>query len=74
MKVAVDTNVLVRAVVCDDPAQATVAAAVLTDAELIAVALRACANLFGCCCAYMAFSKPTRPARFGRYWPPPTWK
>ncbi len=39
MKVAVDTNVLVRAVVRDDPAQATVAAAVLTDAELIAVAL-----------------------------------
>jgi predicted nucleic acid-binding protein len=39
MKVAVDTNVLVRAVVRDDPAQATAAAAVLTDAELIAVAL-----------------------------------
>ncbi len=39
MKVAVDTNVLVRAVVRDDPAQADVAAAVLTDAELIAVAL-----------------------------------
>ena len=39
MKVAVDTNVLVRAVVCDDPAQARVAATVLTDAELIAVAL-----------------------------------
>ena len=39
MKVAVDTNVLVRAVVCDDPAQASVAAKVLTDAELIAVAL-----------------------------------
>jgi len=38
MKVAVDTNVLVRAVVGDDPAQATVAAKVLTDAELIAVA------------------------------------
>lgn len=38
MKVAVDTNVLVRAVVRDDPAQADVAAAVLTDAELIAVA------------------------------------
>ncbi|MEA0630896.1 type II toxin-antitoxin system VapC family toxin [Xanthomonas campestris pv. campestris] len=36
---AVDTNVLVRAVVRDDPAQADVAAAVLTDAELIAVAL-----------------------------------
>ena len=35
---AVDTNVLVRAVVRDDPAQADVAAAVLTDAELIAVA------------------------------------
>ncbi len=39
MKVAVDTNVLVRAVVRDDPAQASVAAKVLTDAELIAVAL-----------------------------------
>lgn len=38
MKVAVDTNVLIRAVVCDDPAQAKVAAKVLTDAELIAVA------------------------------------
>jgi len=39
MKVTVDTNVLVRAVVQDDPAQASVAAKVLTDAELIAVAL-----------------------------------
>jgi predicted nucleic-acid-binding protein len=38
MKVAVDTNVLVRAVVRDDPVQANVAATVLTDAELIAVA------------------------------------
>lgn len=39
MKVCVDTNVLVRAVVRDDPAQASAAAKVLTDAELIAVAL-----------------------------------
>lgn len=39
MKVAVDTNVLVRAVVRDDPAQASVATKVLTDAELIAIAL-----------------------------------
>jgi len=39
MKVAVDTNVLVRAVVRDDPAQAGIAAKVLTDAELIGVAL-----------------------------------
>lgn len=39
MKVAVDTNVLVRAVVRDDPVQANIAATVLTDAELIAVAL-----------------------------------
>ena len=39
MKVVVDTNVLVRAVVRDDPTQAAVAAEVLTDAELIAVAL-----------------------------------
>jgi predicted nucleic-acid-binding protein len=39
MKVAVDTNVLVRAVVRDDPVQANIAAQVLIDAELIAVAL-----------------------------------
>jgi len=39
MKVTVDTNVLVRAVVRDHPAQASVAAKVLTDADLIAVAL-----------------------------------
>lgn len=39
MKIVVDTNVLVRAVVRDDPAQANVAAKVLADAELIAVAL-----------------------------------
>lgn len=38
MKVAVDTYVLVRAVVGDDPVQAKAAARVLTDAELIAVA------------------------------------
>jgi predicted nucleic-acid-binding protein len=39
MKLAVDTNVLVRAVVCDDPVQAGVAAKLLTDAGLIAIAL-----------------------------------
>ncbi len=39
MRIAVDTNVLVRAVVCDDPAQARVATKILTDAELIAIAL-----------------------------------
>ena len=38
MKVAVATNVLVRAAVRDDPVQADAAAKVLTDAELIAVA------------------------------------
>ena len=39
MKVAVDTNVLVRAVVRDDPAQARAAAKVLTEADFIAIAL-----------------------------------
>lgn len=39
MKVAVDTNVLVRAVVRDNSKQARIAARLLTDAELIAVAL-----------------------------------
>ncbi|MES2128296.1 MAG: type II toxin-antitoxin system VapC family toxin [Pseudomonadota bacterium] len=39
MKVTVDTNVLVRAVVQDDPVQAQQAAKVLLDATLIAVTL-----------------------------------
>ncbi len=39
MKVVVDTNVLVRAVMRDDAAQGRVAAKILTDAEVIAVAL-----------------------------------
>ena len=39
MKVAVDTNVLVRAVVRDDPKQAEAAVRLLAQAELIAVAL-----------------------------------
>lgn len=39
MKVTVDTNVLIRAVVRDDPAQARVAAALMTEASLVAVAL-----------------------------------
>jgi predicted nucleic-acid-binding protein len=38
VKVTVDMNVLVRAAVRDDPAQAAVAAALLNNAELIAVA------------------------------------
>ena len=39
MKVAVDTNVLVRAVVRDDKAQARAAVKVMRDAELIAIAV-----------------------------------
>ena len=39
MKWSVDTNVLIRAVVQDDPAQARKASKLLTQAELIAVAL-----------------------------------
>ena len=39
MKVTVDTNVLVRAVVRDDAAQARVAAKVLTNATVVAVAM-----------------------------------
>lgn len=39
VKIVVDTNVLVRAAVGDDAAQARVAAKVLTQAELVAVAL-----------------------------------
>ncbi len=39
MKVAVDTNILVRAVVRDDEQQADAAAALLQNAEIIAVSL-----------------------------------
>lgn len=39
MKIAVDTNVLVRAVIGDDARQAKLAAKLLTEADLVAVAL-----------------------------------
>jgi predicted nucleic-acid-binding protein len=39
VKIAVDTHVLVRAAVRDDATQANIAAKLLTDAELVAVAL-----------------------------------
>jgi predicted nucleic-acid-binding protein len=39
MKITVDTNVLVRAVVRDDARQARISATLLKDAELIAVSL-----------------------------------
>jgi predicted nucleic-acid-binding protein len=39
MRVSVDTNVLVRAVMVDDPTQAHKAIRVLSEAELIAVAM-----------------------------------
>ena len=39
MKITADTNVLVRAIVADDPRQARAAQAVLRDADLIAVPL-----------------------------------
>ncbi|MYM70263.1 PIN domain-containing protein [Pseudoduganella sp. FT55W] len=45
MKITVDTNVLVRAVVQDDPAQAQRAAAILLNAGLIAVTLPALCEL-----------------------------
>jgi len=45
MKVTVDTNVLVRAVVQDDPMQAQQAGTVLLDAALIAVTLPALCEL-----------------------------
>lgn len=41
MKITADTNVLVRAVVADDPAQSQAAIAALRGAEQIAVALPA---------------------------------
>ncbi len=47
MKVAVDTTVLVRAVVRDDPVQASAAVKVLTDAGLIAVATPCLCELVG---------------------------
>lgn len=39
MKITVDTNVLIRAVVCDDEKQAQIAATLLKDAEVIAISL-----------------------------------
>jgi len=45
MKLTADTNVLVRAVVLDDPKQASIAAKVLSEASLIAVSLASLCEL-----------------------------
>jgi len=45
MRVAVDTNVLVRAVVRDDKAQAEIAAKLLRNSELLAITLPALCEL-----------------------------
>jgi predicted nucleic acid-binding protein len=39
MRITVDTNILVRAVVCDDMKHAETATRLLRDAEIIAVSL-----------------------------------
>lgn len=49
MRGTADTNILVRAVLCDDIQQAEAAARLLQDADLIAVSYAACASSFGCC-------------------------
>ena len=55
MKVSVDTNVLVRAVVSDDPRQAKVATELLKKADVIAVALP--------CLCELSFSSQGQSAR-----------
>lgn len=45
MKIAVDTNVLVRAIVADDEKQAAKAVAVLTQADIVAVSLQTLCEL-----------------------------
>jgi predicted nucleic-acid-binding protein len=74
MKVAVDTNVLVRAVVRDDPVQANVAATVLTDAELIAVALPCLCEFVWVLLRVYGFQQADAAARSGHYLPLRTWK
>lgn len=45
MKIAVDTNILVRAIVDDDPVQARAARKALRDADAVAIALPALCEL-----------------------------
>lgn len=61
MKVSVDTNVLIRAVVADDPAQAGIAASILADASLIAVALPSLCEFVWVLCRVYGF-KPAEAA------------
>jgi predicted nucleic-acid-binding protein len=46
LKITVDTNVLVRSVVLDDPDQARMAAQALRDAELVALSVSSLCELF----------------------------
>ena len=74
MKVVVDTNVLVRAVVCDDPAQASVAAKVLTDAELIAVATPCLCEFVWVLLRVYDFQPSDAVTASARCLPPQTWQ
>jgi predicted nucleic-acid-binding protein len=56
MKVAVDTNILVRAVVLDDKRQAEAAAKLLRNADLLAVAVSSLCELVWVLCRTYRFS------------------
>ncbi len=60
MKIAVDTNILVRAVVGDDPGQSRSAATVLRDAETVAVSSAVLCELVWVLRSTYAFDRATR--------------
>lgn len=72
-KVAVDTNVLVRAVVGDDPAQAPVKAKILNDAKLIAVAMPCLCEFMGVLRKVYGFHSGDATPLSPHYFRPQTW-
>jgi len=63
MKITADTNVLVRALVQDEPVQAEIASALLSRAEQVAIPLSVFCELVWFCGGSMASPRPTAPRR-----------
>ena len=65
MRLAADTNVLIRAAVADDPKQARLAQSTLEKAELIAVTPTTLCEFVWCSRADTAFQPKISPRQFG---------
>jgi predicted nucleic acid-binding protein len=74
VKITADTNVLVRAVVRDDPKQARAAERILKSAAIVAVALPCLCEFVWVLRKVYRFSPLEFPPLYARSSPPPMWR